>query len=127
MSVGRIASIGALLTGVVWVAAGVLGWGGDPEEYSYLAGLALFVLSLAAFGYSLVATAPVWLRVLVTLATPALGYTVWLVVRDSVSDGYLPVLFAGVVLVVAGGIGLGRGRGEDSEPDPPARGRRAAR
>ncbi len=129
MSVSRWGSVAALLGGLAWVVSAVLGWGEDPEQVSYLLGLALLVVALAAAGYSLVATAPVWLRAVVTLATPALGFTVWLVVLDSVSTGSVAVALAGVVLLVGGGIGLGRtsGRTREERPEPPVRGRRAAR
>jgi hypothetical protein len=128
MTASRWGSIAALLGGVAWVVSAILGWGGEQEQTSYLVGLALVVVALAFGGYSLVATAPVWLRAVVSLATPALGYTVWLTVMDSVTPGYLPVLIGGVVLVVAGGIGLGRGAQRNDRPEPPpTRGRRAAR
>ena len=129
MSASRWGSVAALLGGLAWVVSAVLGWGEDPEQVSYLVGLTLLVVALAAAGYSLVATAPVWLRAVVTLATPALGFTVWLVVLDSVSTGSVAVALAGVVLLVGGGIGLGRtsGRTREERPEPPVRGRRAAR
>ena len=128
MNASRWASVAALLGGIVWVVSAVLGWGAEPHEISYLAGLGLLVAALAFAGYSLVATAPVWLRAIVSVATPALGYTIWLVVIDSMSTDYLPVLVAGVVLIVSGGIGLGRsGKSAKGEPEPPLRGRRAAR
>ena len=129
MSASRWGSVAALLGGLAWVVSAVLGWGEDPEQVSYLVGLALLVVALAAAGYSLVATAPVWLRAVVTLATPALGFMVWLVVLDSVSAGSVAVVLAGVVLLVGGGIGMGRtaGRTREERPEPPVRGRRAAR
>jgi len=129
MSASRWGSVAALLGGLAWVVSAVLGWGEDPEQVSYLVGLTLLVVALAAAGYSLVATAPVWLRAVVTLATPALGFTVWLVVLDSVSTGSVAVALAGVVLLVGGGIGMGRtsGRAREGRPEPPVRGRRAAR
>jgi len=129
VSASRFGSIAAILGGVAWVVSAVLGWGDEPEEYYYLAGLVMLVLSLAAGGYALVAGAPIWLRGVVLLATPALGFMVWLVVVDTSGTDYLAVVVAGALLVVAGGIGLGRGRVQGEEPDepPPARGRRAAR
>jgi hypothetical protein len=129
MSASRWGSVAALLGGLAWVVSAVLGWGEDPEQVSYLVGLALLVVALAAAGYSLVATAPVWLRAVVTLATPALGLSVWLVVLDGVAAGYVAVVLAGVVLLVGGGIGMGRAsrRTREERPEPPVRGRRAAR
>lgn len=128
MTASRWGSVAALLGGVAWVVSAILGWGDEQEQTAYLVGLALVVVALAFGGYALVATAPVWLRAVVTLATPALGFTVWLTVMESVTPGYLPVVIGGVVLVVAGGIGLGRGAQRDDKPEPPpAHGRRAAR
>lgn len=128
MNASRWASVAALLAGVTWVVSAVLGWGGEPERFSYLAGLVLLVVAFAAGGYALVATAPVWLRAVVTLATPVLGFMLWLVVRDTVGPDYLAVVVVGVLLIVGGGIGLGRaGGGADDKPEPPIRGRRAAR
>ena len=121
MSASRWAAFAALLGGVAWVVSAVLGWGDEPEDVSYLVGVALFVGWLALGGYSLVSTAPLWLRAVVTIATPALGYVVWATVLASASREYIPV-------VVAGGIGLGRAaRRGPAEPEPPVRGRRAAR
>ncbi len=125
MSSSRVASILLGLSGLVWVVAGVLGWGGDVQSPLYLAGLVLFVLAFAALGYALVSHAPAWLRGVVTVATPALGYMVWVTILDPFGADYLPVLGAGVLLVVAGGIGLGRSSAE--KRPPAARGRRASR
>lgn len=130
MSVSRIGSLGALLGGLVWVVAAVLSWGDDELDQSlYLAGLALLVVAFAALGYALVATAPVWLRAVVTIATPLLGLMVWLILRDSLPSDYVAAAVGGVLLFVGGGIALGRARGDSppAKPDPPARGRRAAR
>lgn len=130
MSVSRIGSLGALLGGLVWVVAAVLSWGDDELDQSlYLAGLALLVVAFAALGYALVATAPVWLRAVVTIATPLLGLMVWLILRDSLPSDYVAAAVGGVLLFVGGGIALGRARGDSPpvKPDPPARGRRAAR
>jgi hypothetical protein len=114
----------AVLGGIGWAVGGVLGWGSDTPGGLYLVGLLLAVLALAALGYALVATAPVWLRAVVTVATPALGYMVWVTVRDAFAHDYLPVLVAGVLLLAAGGVGLAR-RGQ--APPAVTRGRRAAR
>jgi hypothetical protein len=82
------------------------------------------VLSLAAGGYALVATAPVWLRLIVMVATPALGYMIWITLRAAFTTDHVPVLVVGVGMVAAGLIGLGRAR---PAPQAPVRGRRAAR
>ena len=107
MSVSRIGSLGALLGGLVWVAAAVLSWGDDELNQSlYLAGLALLVVAFAALGYSLVATAPVWLRAVVTIATPLLGLMVWLILRDSLPSDYVAAAVGGVLLFVGGEVAV---------------------
>lgn len=123
MAPRKIGSFVALLGGVVWLVAAVLEWGAEPNRILYLAGLALMLLALAAGGYALVATAPVWLRVVVALATPALGYMVWLIIFDAVSGEHLALLGGGIVLLLGASLGLTRGR--DTEPE--GRGSHAAR
>jgi hypothetical protein len=125
MSVSRVASAAALLGGLAWMLAGMVGRGGDADGPVYDAGLVLVVVAFAALGYSLVETAPVWLRALVTVATPALACMVWVTVRDAFSADYLPVLAAGLVLAAAAGVGLARARKQ--RPPAGVRGRRAAR
>ncbi len=136
MNVIRLASVAALLGGLVWVVGAVLYWGGNLNPTLYLSGLSLMVLWLAGAGYTLVSTAPIWLRAVVTLATPALGTSVWLIIRDSLPSGDVAAMVGGVLLVVAGGIGLGRGGPDAPEVEEDAgrhlqerqvHGRRAAR
>lgn len=131
MTVSRIGSLAALLGGLVWVAAAVLSWGEDAlDQRLYLAGLVLLGVAFAALGYSLVGTAPLWLRAVVTVATPLLGGMVWLILRDSVHADDVAAMVGGVLLLVGGGIALVRGRRADPAPEqpvPPAHGRRAAR
>lgn len=116
-----------LLSGLVWVAAAVMSRSADEVDVSlYLAGLALLIAGLAAGGYALVATAPVWLRAIVSVATPLLGYSLWVIIRDSLGSDYLAVLVVGIALLVSGAIGLGRAKPVE-RADPPVRGRRAAR
>lgn len=129
MSVSRIGSAGALLGGLVWIAAAAISWGDDElQQPLYVAGLVLLVVAFACLGYALVATAPVWLRGVVTVATPLLAVMVWLILRDSVSADHVAAVVGGVLLLVGGGIALGRSVGEAPErPARPAHGRRAAR
>lgn len=132
MSVSRIGALAALLGGLAWLAAAGLSWGDDElNQPLYLGGLVLMVVAFVALGYALVATAPVWLRGVVSIATPLLGLMVWLILRDSLPSEYVAAAVGGVLLLVGGGIALGRGRAEapsaNHRPDPPAKGRRAAR
>ncbi len=131
MTVSRVGAVAAVLGGLLWIVAGALGWGDDVLNQSlYVAGLGLLVVAFAALGYALVASAPIWLRVVVTIATPALGLMVWLILRDSVPSEYVAAVSGGVLLLAGGGIALARSRTSTagtSEPPPPAHGRRAAR
>lgn len=126
MDASRAAFGAALLSGLVWVVAGALAWGGDVNSLVYAVGLVGFVVAFAAFGYTLVDHAPVWLRAVVSVATPALAYMVWIAVSDPFASDYLPVLAAGLALLVVGAVGLVRGRAERIAAAP-VRGRRAAR
>lgn len=129
MTVSRLGSIAAVLGGVAWIAAALLAWGEDELGAAlYYAGFALLVVAFAALGYALVSTAPVWLRAVVTLATPALGAMVWLILDDAIPQAYVAAVVGGVLLLVGGGIGLSQADGPaERTPPPPARGRRAAR
>ena len=125
MNATRAAAVAAVLGGLVWVVAALIDRDGDVSPVTYAIGLLCFLLALAGLGYTLVDQAPVWLRAVVSVATPALGYGVWFTVSDAFTTDHLPVLLAGVVLLAAGGATLARHR-----PEPvvaPVRGRRAAR
>lgn len=129
MSVSRLGSFAAVLGGVAWIAAALLAWGEDELEAAlYLGGFALLVAAFAALGYALVSTAPVWLRAVVTLATPALGAMVWLIIKDAIPQAYVAAVVGGVLLVVGGGIGLSQAGGPaaSEEPPPPRGGHRRA-
>jgi hypothetical protein len=132
MTVSRVGAVAAVLGGLAWIVAGALAWGEDAlDRPLYVTGLVLLVVAFAALGYALVATAPVWLRAVVTVATPALGTMVWLILRDSLADPVAAVT-GGALLLVGGGVALARGgaksaRSARDAPPPPARGRRAAR
>lgn len=117
----------ALLGGLVWIGAAFMASDGDLNQPLYWAAIALMVVAFAGMGYALVATAPIWLRGVVGIATPLLGAMVWWIVWDSLSATPAGIV-TGVLLLVGGGVGLARSGGH--EPAPPAahaRGRRAAR
>ncbi|NUS52176.1 MAG: hypothetical protein HOQ22_14195 [Nocardioidaceae bacterium] len=119
----------AILGGLVWIVGGVLGWGANVNPVAYLVGLGWFLVAFAAFGYTLVDHAPVWLRGIVSLATPALAYVVWMSVTDAFATDSPPALGAGLLLLVVGAVAMGRG-GRSTAAAPahvPVRGRRAAR
>lgn len=120
MSVSRLGSIAAVVGGVVWIIAALLAWGEDELGTAlYVVGFVLLVAAFAALGYALVATAPVWLRAVVTLATPALGAMVWLILKDAVPQAHVSAVVGGVLLLLGGGIALSRSGGSaPAEPTP---------
>ena len=128
MSVSRLGSIAAVVGGVVWIIAALLAWGEDELGTAlYVVGFVLLVAAFAALGYALVATAPVWLRAVVTLATPALGAMVWLIIKDAIPQAYVAAVVGGVLLLVGGGIALSQSSGPSrAEPTPPRGGHRRA-
>jgi hypothetical protein len=125
MNVSRAAATAAVVAGLVWLAAAALGWGEDVNPVPYAVGLVCLLVALTGLGYGLVDRAPVWLRAVVSVATPLLGYGVWFTLSDAFTSSYLPVVVAGLLLVATGGLVLARGR--DAEPVQAVRGRRAAR
>jgi len=125
MKSSKVSSVTGVMGGLVWIAAAVRGWGGDADPDLKLAGLGLLGLSLAAVGYALVNHAPFWLRLVVMIATPSLGFMVWITLRDAFPTDHVPILVVGVLMVMFGLIGLGR-KSADAAPEP-VRGRRAAR
>ena len=126
MNVSRAAAMAAVLGGLVWLVAAALDWGQDVNPIVYTIGLVWFLVALMGLGYGLVDKAPVWLRAVVSVATPLLGYGAWFTVSDAFTSNYLPVLVAGLLLVATGGLVLARSR--SAEPvGAPVRGRRAAR
>ena len=125
MNLTRATAGAAVPGGLVWVAAAVVAWGEDVNPVAGALGAVLFLLTFGAIGYSLVDRAPVWLRAVVCVATPALAYAVWITVEAGFATDHLPLLVAGLVLLAGGGLALARTRGEPVEV--PVRGRRAAR
>ena len=125
MNVTRAAAIAAVLGGLVWVAAAVVDWGGDVNPVVYGVGVVWVLLALAGVGYHLVDTAPLWLRGVVCLATPLLGFGVWFTITELFAADYLVVLVGGLALLGSGGAVLARTRPEPAEA--PVHGRRAAR
>lgn len=125
MSLSRGAAIISVLGGLLWAAAAVLNWGADVRPLLYELGLATLLVALAGLGYSLVDHAPVWLRLVVSAATPLLGLMLWIMVVDVVPANSPVVMLAAVGMVIGGLIALPRTRNAQSRA--PARGRRAAR
>jgi hypothetical protein len=96
MNATRMAAVAAVLGGLVWVAVAIIDWGENLNPVAYAVGLVWFLLALGALGYTLVEHAPVWLRAVVSVATPALGCVVWVTVGAAFRTEHLPVLWAGL-------------------------------
>jgi hypothetical protein len=60
----------------------------SPDWHGVLAvvGYAAVVAALCVMGYALVARAPVWLRLIVSVAFPLLAASVWTVVDQAIDD-----------------------------------------
>lgn len=143
----RVASVAAVLGGLTWLVKVVLIWIADGDTDSiqvavtYFGGLGLLGVALAAAGYTLVEKAPVWLRAVVTVATPLLVLMVWQLFDQAVKalyttegwlQGELSVIVAAAFGLTLGLWGFTRHPPDADTGDAPAhvrtgRGRRAAR
>lgn len=144
----RVASIAAVLGGLVWLVKVGLIWANGGENtgsglvaVAFFGGLALLVVALAASGYTLVETAPVWLRAIVTVCTPLLVMMVWQLLDQAIKAVYtaegwlrgeLNIILAAVVALLLGLWEIRRVPPSANHADPPSharqgRGRRAAR
>ena len=118
MTASRIASIAALIGGACWLTKVGLIWanGGTNTDdglvgVTFFLGLAGLVIALAAAGYALVATAPIWLRGVVSVALPVMVTMVWQLVDDLIKAIYtednwlqdeLNIILAAVIAVALG-------------------------
>jgi hypothetical protein len=125
MNPTRAAALAAVLGGLVWVVAALVDWGENANPVVYGVGLVWFLLALAAMGYVLVEKAPVWLRAVVCVATPALGYAVWATVREAFDTDHLPMLVAGLGMLAVGALTVARSR--SAAVEQPVHGHRATR
>ena len=84
------AAVLGALGGLLLAAGGGLSYitGQEPEWHRLLAvaGYTVAVWALVLFGYGIVPHAPVWLRMLVSVAVPVLGVSVWQVVDLAIHD-----------------------------------------
>jgi hypothetical protein len=126
MTSSKLASVAALLGGLVWLVNAALTWGDSGSGGDlYLVGQVGLVLGAAGLGYSLVAKAPIWLRAVVTVATVLLCYLLWYLIDDGLGEHPVSTLIGGAVLLLAAIVGLARAR--SAAPRPHAGGHRAVR
>jgi len=88
--------------GLSFLAHDARGWHGTFA----VAGYALTLAALFRVGYALVAHAPVWLRLIVSVALPLLMASVWQVVDQAIHDRVDGWKGAATVHLLAGVIGL---------------------
>jgi len=82
------AAVLGVLAGVLLVVGGGLSFlSGEQQEWHRwiaTAGYAAAVAALVLVGYGMVAAAPVWLRLIVSVGLPLLAVTLWQVVLDAI-------------------------------------------
>jgi hypothetical protein len=100
----------------------------SPDWHGALAvaGYVAVVAALCVMGYTVVAHAPVWLRIIVSVAYPLLVASVWQVVDQAIDDrvdGWkgpaTTHLLGGAIVVVVGLFGLRRPSGERADSYEP--------
>lgn len=84
------AAVLGALGGALLAAGGALSYltGQEPEWHRLLAvaGYTIAVWALVLLGYGVAPHAPVWLRLVVAVAVPALGISLWQVVDQAIHD-----------------------------------------
>ena len=130
MSPRLVAALLGTLGGLLLAVAGGLSFlAREAEEWHdtmAIAGYAVTVLALCAMGYALVRQAPVWLRILVSVAFPLLMASVWQVVDQEITDrvdgwkGPAGVyLLGGAIVLVVALFGFRRTRGSSADAYAP--------
>ena len=99
-----VSRLAGVLGGSAWVVRQAAGIDGLR-----LPGLVLLALSLAGGGAALVSSSAAWLRLIVAVAFPVLGWSVVEVLHDSADDSLADALVGGAVAVVCV-LGLARPR-----------------
>lgn len=116
MTPTKIASMVAVVGGVGWLAKVALIWAAGGTEgllsgLTFLVGLLGLVVALGAAGYSLVRTAPIWLRLVVSVAFPVLVFMVWQVLDSAIHAIYTRETWfrdeVNIVLAALLAVGLG--------------------
>lgn len=141
MNVTRIGLVAALLGGAAWLGKVALIWQNDGTNtgdglvaVAYFIGVAGLLVALLGAGYSVVTTAPIWLRAVVSVCATLLGLTLFTIMDDAVkamygSEGWLrdelAILISAAIALVVGLVGLVRS-GEPEPRTPYAGGHRAA-
>ena len=118
-----LAALIGVVGGLLLAAAGGLSFlareSSDLHDLLAVAGYAVTLAALVGMGYALVAQAPVWLRIIVSIAFPLLIASVWEVVDQAIDervDGWKAVasthLLGGVIVLVVALLAFRRPAGE---------------
>ena len=140
MSVSKICFIAAIAGGAVWLAKVALIWGNGGTNtgdglvaVAFFIGFAGLLVALLAGGYSVVTTAPIWLRAVVSVCATLLGLMLFTIMDDAVkgvysSDGWLRdelgIVITASIAVMVGVLGMVLSP-EPQPKAPPAGGHRA--
>lgn len=132
MSVSKIGFIAAMAGGAVWLAKVALIWGNGGTNtgdglvaVAFFIGFAGLLVALLAGGYSVVTTAPIWLRAVVSVCATLLGLMLFTIMDDAAkgvysSEGWLRdeigILITASIALVVGVVGVIR----SPEPEPMA-------
>lgn len=132
MTANRVASVAGVLGGVSWLAKVGLIWanGGTNTDEGivavlYLAGLLVLAIAALAAGYAVVTTAPIWLRVVVSVATLALFWILYSVIDSAAQamysgggwlDDELGIVVTAVLALLVGLVALARRDRTTSRP-----------
>ena len=140
MSVSKIGFIAAALGGAVWLVKVALIWnnggtntGDGLVAVAFFIGFAGLLVALMAGGYSVVATAPIWLRAVVSVCATLLGLMLFTIMDDAVKGVYsnegwlrdeIGILITASLALFVGVLGVVRSP-EPQPKAPPAGGHRA--
>lgn len=83
------ASLGAVAGVLLGIAGGMAFLAHESRDWHgtlAVAGYAVALAALCVTGYAIVARAPVWLRIIVSVAFPLLAASVWQVVDQAIDD-----------------------------------------
>lgn len=143
MRSSKIASFAALVGGVAWLVKVALIWAnggentdGGPVAACYFLGLVVLAVALLAGGYTTVATAPAWLRLVVSVATVLLGWIIFTSIGSAAQGVYtadtwlrdeLGIMISALLALLGATIGFARIRATAPAAPPKHGGHRAHR
>jgi hypothetical protein len=108
MNFARWAGMLALLGGVCLAVSAILAFADSSSAHdaALYAGYALMAVALMCVGYTTVAHAPMWLRLIVVVAAPLLAAMVWSIVVSALDSSLSGSSQDGVVAAIAAVLSL---------------------